>query len=253
MGDDVELPQALHRDQRQRREVPRHMSDTMSHRQTAPTPTDGSDGDAPRRQRSSRSRSRRRWSAPSSTTRCRSSCRGRCPTCATASSRCTAGSSTACTSSALRPDRPHMKCARVTGDMMGKYHPHGDGAIYDALVRMAQAVLAAPPADRLPRQLRQRPTSAAGGRALHRVPARRRWPCRCSPSIDEDTVDFGPNYTNEFQEPDRAARPVPEPAGQRQPGHRGRHGHQHPAAQPRRGHRRDHPPHRQSRAPRPTT
>ena len=37
-----------------------------------------------------------------------------------------------------RPDRPHMKCARVTGDVMGKYHPHGEGAIYDALVRMAQ-------------------------------------------------------------------------------------------------------------------
>src|SRR5437868_10351683 len=37
-----------------------------------------------------------------------------------------------------RPDRSHMKCARVTGDVMGKYHPHGDGAIYDALVRMAQ-------------------------------------------------------------------------------------------------------------------
>ena len=37
-----------------------------------------------------------------------------------------------------RPDRPFMKCARVTGEVMGKYHPHGDGAIYDALVRMAQ-------------------------------------------------------------------------------------------------------------------
>jgi len=38
----------------------------------------------------------------------------------------------------LRTDRPHAKCARVTGDVMGKYHPHGDSAIYDALVRMAQ-------------------------------------------------------------------------------------------------------------------
>ena len=37
-----------------------------------------------------------------------------------------------------RPDRPFMKCARVTGEVMGKYHPHGDGAIYDALVRMGQ-------------------------------------------------------------------------------------------------------------------
>src|SRR5947209_16070203 len=38
----------------------------------------------------------------------------------------------------LRPDRGHVKCARVVGDVMGKLHPHGDAAIYDALVRMAQ-------------------------------------------------------------------------------------------------------------------
>src|ERR1700688_2733712 len=38
----------------------------------------------------------------------------------------------------LRPDRPHVKCARVVGDVMGRLHPHGDGAIYDALVRLAQ-------------------------------------------------------------------------------------------------------------------
>src|SRR6195952_5073779 len=39
----------------------------------------------------------------------------------------------------LRPDRGHVKCARVVGDVMGKLHPHGDSAIYDALVRMAQS------------------------------------------------------------------------------------------------------------------
>ena len=39
----------------------------------------------------------------------------------------------------LRPDKGHVKCARVVGDVMGKLHPHGDGAIYDALVRMAQS------------------------------------------------------------------------------------------------------------------
>ncbi|HLT61795.1 MAG TPA: DNA gyrase subunit A, partial [Microlunatus sp.] len=38
----------------------------------------------------------------------------------------------------IRPDRPHVKCARVVGEVMGKYHPHGDTAIYDALVRTAQ-------------------------------------------------------------------------------------------------------------------
>ena len=38
----------------------------------------------------------------------------------------------------LRPDRPHTKCAKVVGEVMGTYHPHGDSAIYDALVRMVQ-------------------------------------------------------------------------------------------------------------------
>src|SRR5690606_40465211 len=38
----------------------------------------------------------------------------------------------------VRPDRPHRKSARIVGDVMGKYHPHGDAAIYDAMVRMAQ-------------------------------------------------------------------------------------------------------------------
>ena len=41
-------------------------------------------------------------------------------------------------SAGVRSDRPHQKCARVVGDVMGKYHPHGDASIYDALVRMAQ-------------------------------------------------------------------------------------------------------------------
>src|SRR3954469_10138385 len=40
--------------------------------------------------------------------------------------------------SGLRPDRPFVKCARVVGDVMGRFHPHGDTAIYDALVRMGQ-------------------------------------------------------------------------------------------------------------------
>src|SRR6266542_3206219 len=40
--------------------------------------------------------------------------------------------------SGFRPDRGHVKCARVVGDVMGNYHPHGDSAIYDTLVRLAQ-------------------------------------------------------------------------------------------------------------------
>ena len=78
--------------------------------------------------------------------------------------------------------------------------------------------------------------------------------CRLAPlamrllaGIDEDTVDFIDNYSGEFEEPDGPAGPLPEPARQRQPGHRRRHGHEHPAPQPGRGHRRHRPPARQPR------
>jgi len=99
----------------------------------------------------------------------------------------------------VRPDRPRMKCARVTGDVMGKFHPHGQSAIYDALVRMAQ-----------PFSLRHPLIDFHGnyGSPDYPAAAERYTECRLGQlasqmlaDIDEDTVDFGPNYTNEFQEP----------------------------------------------------
>src|SRR4051812_45048866 len=98
-----------------------------------------------------------------------------------------------------RPDRPHMKCARVTGDVMGKYHPHGNSAIYDALARMAQ-----------PFSLRHPLIDGHGNYGSPDYPpaAERYTECRLGAlamhmlaGIDEETVDFIPNYTNEFQEP----------------------------------------------------
>jgi DNA gyrase subunit A len=98
-----------------------------------------------------------------------------------------------------RPDRPFMKCARVTGEVMGKYHPHGNSAIYDALARMAQDF-----------SLRH-PLVAGHGNfgSLDYGPAAERYTeCRLAPlamsmlsDIDENTVDFGDNYSGEFQEP----------------------------------------------------
>ena len=80
-----------------------------------------------------------------------SSRRARCPTCATASSRCSAASSTrCCTTCTCGPTRKYRKCATVVGDVLGKYHPHGDTAIYDALVRMAQDFALRVPAGRRP-------------------------------------------------------------------------------------------------------
>jgi DNA gyrase subunit A len=98
-----------------------------------------------------------------------------------------------------RPDRPFMKCARVTGDVMGKYHPHGDGGIYDALVRLAQ-----------PHSLRHPLVAGHGnfGSPDDGPAAARYTECRLAPlamamlaDIDEDTVDFGDNYSGEFEEP----------------------------------------------------
>jgi DNA gyrase subunit A len=98
-----------------------------------------------------------------------------------------------------RPDRSHMKCARVTGDVMGKYHPHGDGAIYDALVRLAQDFT-----------LRHPLVDGHGnfGSPDFGPAASRYTECRLSTlamrmieGIDEDTVDFEPNYSGEFTQP----------------------------------------------------
>jgi len=99
----------------------------------------------------------------------------------------------------FRPDRPHVKCARVTGDVMAKYHPHGDSAIYDALVRMAQ-----------PFSLRHPLVDFHGnyGSPDYEAAAARYTECRLSPlamqllaDIDEDTVDKVDNYSGEFDEP----------------------------------------------------
>src|SRR3954464_16093475 len=101
----------------------------------------------------------------------------------------------------LRPDRGHVKCARVVGEVMGKLHPHGDSAIYDALVRMAQ-----PFSMRLPLIDGHGNFGSLGN---DDPPAAMRYTeCRSAPaaglmvdSIDEDTVDFSPNYDGSEQEP----------------------------------------------------
>ena len=69
-------------------------------------------------------------------------------------------------------NRPYVKCARIVGDVMGKYHPHGDSSIYDTLVRMAQDFSLRYPLDRRPGQLRLDRRRQRGGDALHRVPPR---------------------------------------------------------------------------------
>ena len=65
----------------------------------------------------------------------------------------------------LTPDRPYRKCARVVGDVLGKYHPHGDQAVYDALVRLVQTFASRHP--RWPRQLRLGGRRPPGRHAIH--------------------------------------------------------------------------------------
>ncbi|MGH3922602.1 MAG: DNA gyrase subunit A, partial [Pseudonocardiaceae bacterium] len=102
--------------------------------------------------------------------------------------------------SGFRPDRGYVKCARVVGDVMGNYHPHGDTAIYDTLVRMAQ-----PWAMRYPLV---DPQGNFGSPGNDPQAAMRYTECRLTPlamdmlrDIDKDTVDFEPNYDGRTQQP----------------------------------------------------
>ena len=98
-----------------------------------------------------------------------------------------------------RPDRSHVKCAKVTGDTMSRFHPHGSGAIYDALVRMAQ-----------PFSLRHPLIDFHGNYGSPDYPpaAERYTECRLAPlamhmieGLDEETVDMVRNYANDEEEP----------------------------------------------------
>src|SRR6187397_2109720 len=100
----------------------------------------------------------------------------------------------------MQPNRPYKKCARVVGDVMGSYHPHGDTAIYDTLVRLAQ-----------PFSLRYPLVDGQGNFGNidgYPAAAMRYTECRLTRlatelrrDIDADTVDFGPNYDESRKEP----------------------------------------------------
>jgi DNA gyrase subunit A len=101
----------------------------------------------------------------------------------------------------LRPDRPFAKCAKVVGEVMGTYHPHGDSAIYDALVRMVQDFSMRHP-------LISGHGNFGGTGPDEGAAAMRYTECRLAPlalemldSIDEETVDFEANYDNSTQQP----------------------------------------------------
>src|ERR1700753_1058019 len=100
----------------------------------------------------------------------------------------------------LQPTRKHVKCAQIVGEVMGKYHPHGDSAIYDTLARMAQDF-----------SLRYPLVDGQGNfgsidddppAAMRYTEARlARLATELLRDIDADTVDFGPNFDERNQEP----------------------------------------------------
>ena len=108
----------------------------------------------------------------------------------------------------LRSNRPPRKCARIVGQVMGKYHPHGDASIYDTLVRMAQ--------DFSMRQLLVTGQGNFGSIDGDPPAAMRYTEARLGPyaealleDIDMDTVDFRPNYDDSAEEPEYLAAAAP--------------------------------------------
>ncbi|MBS1859899.1 MAG: DNA gyrase subunit A, partial [Acidobacteria bacterium] len=108
----------------------------------------------------------------------------------------------------LAPNRPTRKCAKITGEVMGKYHPHGDAAIYDSLVRMAQ-----PFSMRYPLVDGQGNFGSIDGdppAAMRYTEARlSRISTALLADIDKETVDFRPNYDDSEQEPEVLPTRVP--------------------------------------------
>ena len=130
--------------------------------------------------------------------------------------------------------RPYKKSARLVGEVLGKYHPHGDGSVYDAMVRMAQdwslryplvdgqgnfgSIDADPPAA-------MRYTEARMRRIAEEVLG----------DLDKETVDMRPNFDDTLEEPSVMPTRIPQAARERRGRHRRGHGHQHGPAQPQRG------------------
>ena len=146
----------------------------------------------------------------------------------------------------LQPNRGYRKCAFIVGEVMGKYHPHGDSAIYDTLVRLAQDfALRSPLVDG---------QGNFGSIDDDPAAAMRYTEARLDAPRDRDAARHrgrDRRLRSQLRRDDlRAARPalaLPEPARQRHGRHRRRHGDEHPAAQPDRGDRRHPGLHREPR------
>jgi hypothetical protein len=138
----------------------------------------------------------------------------------------------------LASNRAYRKCAKIVGEVMGNYHPHGDASIYDTLVRLAQDF-----------NMRYPLVDGQGnfGSVDGDPPAAMRYTEARLEALAEELMatstrrrSTSSRTTTRRPRSPPSCRAVPEPAGQRVGGHRRRHGDQHPAAQPARGGRRRH-------------
>ncbi len=129
----------------------------------------------------------------------------------------------------LDPGSPFKKCAKIVGDVMGSFHPHGDQAIYDALVRLAQDFSSRYPL--VDGQGNFGNIDGDGAAAYRYTEARMTDVARALlEGIDEDAIDFRENYSGDQKEPVVLPGGLPEPARQWRAGHRGGHGDLDPAA-----------------------
>ena len=98
------------------------------------------------------------------------------------------------------PDKPHRKCARIVGDTMGKYHPHGDSSIYEALVKLAQDFATRYPL--VDGHGNFGSVDGDGAAAMRYTEARLSWISKeMLADINKDTVDFAPNFDDTEKEP----------------------------------------------------
>jgi len=109
----------------------------------------------------------------------------------------------------LGPTRSRFKCSRIVGDVMGKYHPHGDASIYDTLVRLAQDFSMRYPLVDGQGNFGSVDRRLGSGHAVHGRRASPGLATEMLRDIDEDTVDFVPNYDGKNQEAARPAVAVP--------------------------------------------
>ena len=135
----------------------------------------------------------------------------------------------ACQEAGYVAGRPYRKSSRIVGDVMGKYHPHGDSAIYDALARMTQDwSMRVPLIDGQGNFGSMDPDPAA---AMRYTEARLAKVANfLLGDIDRDTVNFTAQLRRLRKRAAGPPRALPQPAGQRRRRYRGRHGDQHPAA-----------------------